>query len=127
MRLVIAGGRDMNVPVTFIAACVDLFFLSPNTIIQGEADGVDASAKRYAIAYKIPHEDYKADWSTHGKAAGPMRNERMAKAGDALLLVWDGKSPGSASMKRAMEALNKPIYEVILKKNEDAKQASFTL
>lgn len=127
MRLVIAGGRDMNVPVAFIAACLDLFFLKPGTIIQGEADGVDASAKRYAIAYKLPHEDYKADWSTHGRIAGPLRNEQMAKVGDALLLIWDGKSPGSASMRRAMEALNKPIYEVILRKNEGAKQASFTL
>lgn len=127
MKLVIAGGRDMDVPVIFIAACIDMFFLKPDTIIQGEANGVDASAKRYAIAYKLPRLDFKADWSAHGRAAGPLRNEQMAKAGDALLLIWDGKSPGSASMKKAMTTLSKPIYEVILRNNESTKQTLFPL
>jgi hypothetical protein len=39
----------------------------------------------------------------------------MAEYADALILVWDGKSRGSASMKREMEKLGKPIYEVIVK------------
>ena len=50
----------------------------------------------------------------NGKAAGHVRNKKMAEYGDALLLIWDGKSKGSANMKKEMQKLNKPIYEVTL-------------
>lgn len=29
-------------------------------------------------------------------------------------LIWAGKSRGSANMKKEMEKLNKPVYEVIV-------------
>ncbi len=38
----------------------------------------------------------------------------MALYGDALLLIWDGKSRGSTSMRNEMKKLDKPVYEVIL-------------
>lgn len=38
----------------------------------------------------------------------------MAEYGDALLLIWDGKSRGNASMKKEMQKQNKPIFEVVL-------------
>jgi hypothetical protein len=37
----------------------------------------------------------------------------MADYGDALVLIWDGSSPGSASMKRLAQRRGLPIYEVI--------------
>jgi hypothetical protein len=39
----------------------------------------------------------------------------MAEEGDALLLIWDGESKGSANMKKEMLFKKKPIYEVILR------------
>lgn len=36
----------------------------------------------------------------YGRAGGPIRNAKMAEYGDALLLIWDGKSRGSQSMLR---------------------------
>ena len=63
---------------------------------------------------KIHFALFDADWETHGKAAGPIRNAQMAKYADALLLIWDWKSKGSANMKQEMFKLNKPVYEVII-------------
>jgi hypothetical protein len=40
----------------------------------------------------------------------------MAEYADALLLIWDGKSRGSLNMKQQMLKLEKPVYEVIVKK-----------
>ena len=54
------------------------------------------------------------DWKTKGRAAGPIRNKEMAIYADILLLIWDGKSRGSKSMKDEMLKLQKPIYEVII-------------
>jgi hypothetical protein len=39
----------------------------------------------------------------------------MAEYADALLLIWNGESRGSANMKENMVKLGKPVYEVILK------------
>jgi hypothetical protein len=41
---------------------------------------------------------FPAKWDKYGKAAGPLRNREMAAYADALILVWDGKSRGSANM-----------------------------
>jgi len=59
--------------------------------------------------------EFPADWDTHGRAAGPIRNKQMAEYGDALLLIWDGESRGSANMKSNMKKLGKPVYEIIIK------------
>jgi hypothetical protein len=37
----------------------------------------------------------------------------MAEYGDALLLIWDGKSKGSKNMKARMKGMQKPVFEVI--------------
>lgn len=58
---------------------------------------------------------FPADWDKFGKAAGHIRNKQMAEEADALLLIWDGESKGSANMKKEMLFKNKPVYEVILK------------
>jgi len=71
----------------------------------------------YIEDYEFPITSFKPDWGTHGRAAGPIRNREMAKYGDALLLIWDGASRGSANMKQEMIKLGKPVYEVILKQH----------
>lgn len=57
---------------------------------------------------------FPADWDAHGKAAGPIRNREMAQYGDALLLIWDGKSRGSASMLKEARSAKLPIMQVII-------------
>ena len=59
---------------------------------------------------------FEADWEMYGNRAGPIRNNKMTVYSDALLLIWDGESRGSAHMKSAMLKLKKPIYEVVFKK-----------
>lgn len=48
----------------------------------------------YNITYKI----FEANWKEFGKAAGPIRNEQMAKYGTHLLAFWDLKSKGTKNM-----------------------------
>ena len=71
------------------------------TIITGGASGADRLAVQLAKEENIRIEIIKADWRTHGKAAGPIRNRVMAEAAapdGRLLAYWDGKSPGTADM-----------------------------
>ena len=38
-----------------------------------------------------------ADWGTHGKAAGPIRNGNLVSRCGFLLAIWNGTSPGTRS------------------------------
>jgi hypothetical protein len=44
----------------------------------------------------LDHDPVYADWDTYGKAAGPIRNEKMVDMGfDIGLVFLDGNSPGT--------------------------------
>ena len=114
MKLIIAGSRTLNPSVKDIGEQVSKFYIGITEVVSGGADGVDSCGEEYALAADQPLKIFKADWSKYGKAAGPIRNKQMAEYADALLLIWDGKSKGSANMKQNMEDLGKKVYEIII-------------
>ncbi len=118
LKLIIAGSRDILVDSLFVNSCVDLFRLKVDEVVSGNAQGVDAAGEDYSNEFldkdaKIFH----ADW-TKGAAAGPKRNRKMAEYADALLLIWDGESDGSANMKQEMMKKKKPVYEIIVRTHD---------
>lgn len=72
--------------------------------------GVDWLARQWAEAHGIECMTIEADWRTHGKAAGPIRNRKQAEEGDALVAIPEGRSKGTRGMIAAMEALKKPVF-----------------
>ena len=124
MKLIIAGSRkftDSGLCQTIMTMLVMMADKCLNNdvdeIVTGGAKGVDHIGKCLAFYSKKPHKEFPADWDQHGKAAGPIRNRQMAEYGDALILIWDGESRGSASMKREAQKANIPVYECILRKS----------
>ena len=121
MKLIIAGGRDLNPSMGFITCAITMLPIckgmgSPiREVVCGGEEGVDNEGAHWASHMNVPVKYLRADWDKHGRAAGPIRNKEMAEYADVLLLIWDGVSKGSASMKREMEKLGKPVYEVVLK------------
>lgn len=55
---------------------------------------------------------YKANWSLHGTAAGPIRNKAMVDAGADLVLAFSG-GRGTASTIRLARAAGIPVIEVM--------------
>lgn len=120
MRLIIAGKRDLFPSFGFIQGAIELlqpYLIGPIAeVVSGAAHGVDSEGEHWASHMNVPVKRFPADWDRFGKSAGPKRNHAMANYGDVLLLIWDGESAGSGSMKREMEKLGKPVFEVILRK-----------
>lgn len=109
IRIIIAGSRDVNAKsvsyqnavVTCIQELLDLREADEEDIVlvSGKARGADQ------LVYPILEEnddmflsEFPADWDTHGKSAGYIRNEEMAEYADHLILVWDFESRGSRHM-----------------------------
>ena len=79
-----------------------------SAIISGGAIGADKAGERLAMASPgVELVVMPADWDRYGKSAGFRRNEEMAKVGDKLLAVWDGKSRGTKHMIETMARLDK--------------------
>jgi hypothetical protein len=80
-------------------------------ILHGAATGADTCAKRWAEKRNIRQRAMPADWSVHGKAAGPKRNEEMANLRPVLCVAFPG-GRGTADMVRRCKAKKIRVVEV---------------
>lgn len=109
MRVIIAGSRDIEDIFEVLQAIKDADF-EITTVVSGCAKGVDTLGEQFAEYYNIPVIQYPANWVENGRAAGPIRNEQMARNADALIAVWDGRSPGTKNMIKIAKALGLKVY-----------------
>lgn len=103
-RLIIAGSRDCwSLPEIVDYAILRTGFKVPTSlsIRCGLAKGADTAGQIWALQRKLEIKYFpvtQAEWRTHGKKAGYLRNVKMAACSDALLAIWDGRSPGTRNM-----------------------------
>jgi len=110
MKLIVAGTRTFN-DYGLLEERLNTF-TGITEIVSGHAKGADALGERWAREHEIPCKYFIADWKTHGRAAGPIRNEAMAQYADAAVIFWDGHSLGSMNMMVNCEKM-KLKYEVV--------------
>ncbi len=115
MKVIIAGSREFT-DYNLLKEKVDYMRTNGkfviDEIVSGTARGADQLGEDYAANNDIPVKEFPADWNTHGKAAGHIRNKQMAEYADALIAVWDGKSKGTKNMIETMNKLKKPTYVI---------------
>jgi hypothetical protein len=83
-------------------------------VIHGGASGTDFFAHLWANSPLGAREEieFKADWTAHGKSAGPIRNQKMLDNGNPDLVVAFPGGRGTADMVRRAKAAKVPIVEV---------------
>ena len=113
MKVIIAGSRTIT-DRKIVEEAIRKSGFDIDIVICGCAMGVDQIGKNWAEMRNITIYSFPAKWEKYGKAAGPIRNEEMAKNADALILVWDGKSKGSANMLKQAKKYNLKIYERVV-------------
>lgn len=120
MKVIIAGSRSLKIEHNKIWLVSDAVHKSGwlnliTQIVSGGCRGIDLAGEQFAEDYKIPVKRFIPEWANEGKAAGPIRNGLMADYADALILIWDGSSRGSADMKKKAELKGLKIYEYLVK------------
>jgi len=96
-RALVCGGRDFE-NVDLLYDTLDKFLGPIAVVISGGARGADSLAEMWADERGIPVERYEADWGTHGKAAGPIRNQRMLEEGKPGVVFAFPGGRGTADM-----------------------------
>ena len=109
MKVVIAGSRDITDYDILLKAIKECPF-QITEVISGRARGVDTLGEKYAEDYGLKLHPFPADWKRLRNAAGPIRNAQMADFADAVLCVWDGKSPGTKDMMNQARTRGLPLY-----------------
>lgn len=118
MKVIIAGSRTIE-DYKLLKRAINSSEFNITEIISGGAQGVDRMGERYAKEAGIDLVIMPANWKKHGKAAGPIRNEKMAAYASSdknirggLIALWDGKSRGTKNMIDNAEKykLNKFVY-----------------
>lgn len=116
-RLLVCGSRTIT-DKNWIYSQIESYWYehlacySDPIMIEGAARGVDLIAKAYAVENNWKIEEYPADWSI-GKQAGILRNIKMYKNTDEVLVLWDGNSRGTKHTIGLCEKGNKP-YTIII-------------
>lgn len=123
MRVLVCGSRTWDHPHIIEAFVVGLNTLTwwesgEFVLIHGDAKGADQAAAATVENESIATiEAYPADWDTHGKAAGPIRNQQMLDEGkpDLVLAFVDkplADSRGTADMVRRAKQAGVPTYVI---------------
>ena len=111
-RVIVAGSRDAGFSDCFYAFATFAPVLDCATeIVSGACRyGADYFGERWARNKGVTVTLFPADWNAHGRAAGPIRNRKMAEYADVLVAVWDGKSAGTKNMIDEMQRAQKPVW-----------------
>jgi len=115
--VLLCGGRDFGEftgdeervveAVRFLA----VFYGDKLRVMHGAARGADRLGGKAAISFGVPVKEFPADWDTHGKKAGSIRNQRMLdyllmcqRKGHSVQVVAFPGGTGTADMIRRAEA-----------------------
>lgn len=114
-RVLICGGRDYHDRAK-VENTLRAYLEDGDIIIHGAAPGADALSGDVAgrvLGHTV--EVFPANWSRHGSAAGPIRNQEMLASGIDLVIAFDGGRGTEDMVKRASKA----GIEVITVKHEE--------
>jgi hypothetical protein len=82
----------------------------PHVLIDGGARGIDRIAASIASRLGWEVETIRADWSRLGKAAGPLRNQRLVDSGpDVCVAFPTSLSRGTWDAVRRAHAASVPV------------------
>lgn len=117
MRILVCGSRKYS-DARHLFAVLDRLEAERgpiDTVIHGNAQGTDRLADTWART-KAPNVTgilgYQAEWKHDGKAAGPIRNQRMLDDGKPDLVVAFPGGKGTADMVARAERAGVEIVRI---------------
>jgi len=114
MRLLVTGDRNWKDDRIIQNVLEMLKIIDPSmVVIHGGANGADSIAGDIAESLGIKTLEFAADWNKYGRAAGPIRNQRMLDEGKPTAVMAFHKdlraSRGTLDMVKRARSANLPV------------------
>lgn len=103
MRILITGSRDWYSKIIIHQVMLDIekHNSGPFTLVSGACrTGADIMAENFATRLGWTVERHPADWKTHGKRAGFIRNSEMVDLGADLCIAFILNESRGATMTK---------------------------
>lgn len=111
--VLVCGGRDYTNEKMAFAILDAAHAANPIIeVIHGAATGADMLAAAWAAKRGVPERAFPADWETHGKAAGPIRNRQMLDQGKPHIVIAFPGGRGTRNMIEQAEGANVPVARI---------------
>jgi len=102
MRVLVCGGRAFDDREKLFQSLDRQHAVTPfSLLIEGGARGADQLAMSWAHERGIEHLRFDADWEARGRAAGPIRNQRMLDEGRPDVVIAFPGGPRHSGYDRA--------------------------
>lgn len=112
-RVLVCGGRDYGDRDQLFRVLDAAHLANPIVcLIHGAARGADQLAGDWALDRDVLCTGYAADWERDGRAAGPIRNQKMLDTGKPDMVIAFPGGRGTADMIRKAEAAGVPVVRV---------------
>lgn len=118
MKTIIAGSRTFD-NHNLLNETLYVYRKQITEVVSGCARGADTMGEEWAAREGIPCKRFPADWKTHGKKAGILRNQQMADYADMAIVFWDGTSKGTKNMIDEMQWRSKDCVVVCYDKTPE--------
>lgn len=124
MRLLVCGGRDFaDAGRAYKVLDAMHRALGIDVVIEGNARGADRIAGFWARKNRVTNLKFPADWNAHGKAAGPIRNQRMLDEGKPSHVLAFPGGRGTADMVRRARDAGVQVVTAIADRNAERQDA----
>lgn len=126
MRIIVCGGRNYGAYAKereVMRAWVEGLLGhqgGPPLVAHGNAKGADRFAADHCARLGVPCAAFPADWGTHGKAAGPIRNRRMLDVVEPHRVVAFPGGRGTEGMVAMAERAGVPVIRIEASSTEAA-------
>lgn len=111
-RILVTGSRDWA-DWESIREVLEEYRYGDFVLVHGGARGADSVAERIWLDWGLPVERHPADWETHGRMAGPIRNRKMVSLGADVCLAFPfGDSRGTRGCIKEAERAGIPVMIV---------------
>lgn len=109
-RVMVCGGRHYA-DRECVHVALHKYTLVTDELVCGGCSGADELCAAYALSHGMRVEVHRADWDRYGRAAGPIRNGKMARSDIDLCIAFPGRKATRNAVQECDEA-GVPVVKV---------------
>jgi len=95
-----------------LSAVLEHYIQTGQTVLTNATHGAALLTRLWCRKHGVPFQVIPAEWDELGRKAGPLNNAEIAEKCGAMIVFWDGGSPGAIDAAWKADMLGKNVLIV---------------